>query len=100
MPSSNRVVLVSYTPIDAPGGVPRWNRDLMSTFEEGSCFHYSWWDAAQALGIPPEEQLIPEWEKAVILNRWLLRTGRATPDDIVIGDSFWTAELEHLPMCV
>src|SRR5579863_7172442 len=97
---SHRVVLVSFTPIDAPGGVPRFNRDLMSAFPFGSAVHYSWWDVCRETGHQPFSQAAPEWEKARVLNSWLLKTGRVTVTDIVIADSFWASGLEHLPMCV
>lgn len=95
-----RIVLISYTPIGSSGGVPRFNRDLRAALPEGSCVHYSWWDCANAFGRDPEAQDIPEWDKARILNSWLLQTRRVTSDDIVIADSFWASGLEHLPMCV
>src|SRR6185369_14049697 len=41
-----------------------------------------------------------EWEKAALLNSWLLRTGKVTEKDVVIADSFWAEGLSHLPYCV
>lgn len=92
------MITVSYTPLDASGGVPRFNRDIHSAFP-GSV-HYSWWDVAQAMGIDPNSQHLPEWEKAKVLNQWLLRTGRVSERDVVIADSFWADGLHHLPYCI
>lgn len=93
-----RVVTISYTPLDAPGGVPRFNRDIHSAFP--GCVHYSWWDVAQAMHVDPNTQNVTEWEKAKILGYWLLGTGRVTEKDVVIADSFWASNLEHLPYCI
>jgi glycosyltransferase involved in cell wall biosynthesis len=87
------IVLISYTAINAPGGVPRWNRDFMSWFP--GTRHYSWWDTAKALGIPPEIQSIPEWEKAKLTSKYLLSYKLIKEDDIVIGDNWWVDGLEH-----
>lgn len=93
-----KVITISYTPLDAPGGVPRFNRDIHSAFP-GSV-HYSWWDVAQTMHVDPNAQNIPEWDKAKILGYWLLGTGRVTEKDVVIADSFWASNLEHLPYCI
>lgn len=93
-----KVITVSYTPLDAPGGVPRFNRDIHSSFP-GSV-HYSWWDVAAAMGVDPNSQNLPEWEKARVLSSWLLKTGKVTESDVVIADSFWADGLHHLPYCI
>lgn len=93
-----RVVTVSYTPLDAGGGVPRFNRDIHSTFP--GAVHYSWWDVAEALKVDPNSQQLPEWEKAGVLNQWLTKTGRVTASDVVIADGFWADGLQHLPFCI
>lgn len=87
MGSKRNIVLVSYTSLDSPGGVPRWNRDFIKCFPEAA--HYSWQDFSRANGDFP----VPEWQKAEILERWLLQTGRRKPDDIVIGDGWWAGSL-------
>jgi glycosyltransferase involved in cell wall biosynthesis len=92
------IVLISYTPLDAPGGVPRWNRDFIRGFPGTK--HYSWWDVCACYEIDPNGHDIPEWDKAKILNLWLLATRRVTPENIIIADSFWAAGLEHLPGCI
>jgi glycosyltransferase involved in cell wall biosynthesis len=87
------LVLVSYTHLDAPGGgggVPRWNRDFIRFFPDAR--HYSFYDYPWHLGTDK----LNEWEKARLLNYWLLQTGRIKSDDIVIVDGFWGLGLEHL----
>lgn len=88
------LILTSFTPISAGGGVPRWNRDM-----KGWCpaaRHYSWDDIIQVYG----DSGAPEWEKAKILNRWLVSTGRIKKDDVVVADGFWAAGLEDHPNVV
>lgn len=79
------IVLISYTPLDAGGGVPRWNRDFVSCFPGTK--HYSWSDVpghdAHAAGN------WPEWDRARILARYLLQSKKVTSNDIVIADGFW-----------
>lgn len=43
-----------------------------------------------------EECTLPEWEKAKVLNAWLLKTGKVTRDDIVLADGFWSLGLEEV----
>lgn len=50
------------------------------------------------LGVP--DQPMMEWDKARVLNQWLLQTRRVSQDDLIIADSFWAQGLEHLPMCI
>lgn len=84
------VILTSYTPLDAPGGVPRFNRDLISAFPGAK--HYSWWD------VPAHDSAtLPEWEKARVLNQWLRTTGKIKKDDVIITDGFWGLGLEDFP---
>jgi glycosyltransferase involved in cell wall biosynthesis len=96
----SRIVTVSYTRLRDPGGVPRWNRDLHSAFPDRECVHYSWWDVCAATGVDPNLQLIPEWDKAHVLNQWLLQTKKITPDDVVLADCFWASGLEGHPRAV
>ena len=88
------IVLISYTPITAGGGVPRWNRDVRVAFPDA--VHYSWWD------YPDHDQCqqLDEWEKARILNYWLVMTKRITMNDVVIVDGFWGTGLEAFPNVV
>jgi glycosyltransferase involved in cell wall biosynthesis len=90
------VVLTSYTPLGAPGGVPRFNRDLIGVLPKAR--HYSWFDMLRELAAKDSE--IAEWDKARALNTWLRRTGRVTADDIVITDGFWGLGLEDFPKVV
>jgi len=81
------IVLVSFTPLDAPGGVPRWNRDFILGVPEAR--HYSWWDVLPHVGgvdIPG----VPEWDKARVLAQYLTWSGKVRADDIIVGDGFWT----------
>jgi glycosyltransferase involved in cell wall biosynthesis len=88
-----KIVLTSYTPIGAGGGVPRWNRDFMAGFPKGAVVHYSWSDVIKATG---RDAPLPEWEKARTLNAWLRATKKIEKDDIVITDGFWGIGLEDL----
>ena len=83
------IILISFTPLDASGGVPRFNRDFIAGFPEAK--HYSWWDVINKYG----DSNLPEWEKAKVLNRMLLQEKKILPNDIVIVDSFWGLGLEQ-----
>jgi glycosyltransferase involved in cell wall biosynthesis len=89
---ANRIVTISFTPLDAPGGVPKFNRDLHSAFPDRECLHFSWWDYPWAI----EMENVPEWEKARILNHALVQGKRLRPDDVVIADGFWADGLQHM----
>lgn len=83
------IVLLSFTPLDAGGGVPRWNRDFIAGFPGTK--HYSYSDVPGApLGG------YSEWDAAYWLNRWLHTTRKITKDDIVISDGFWGEHLSEL----
>lgn len=87
------IVLVSYTPIDSPGGVPRWNRDFVSCFPGAR--HYSWADALRITGNDARQYFhLPEWEMARVLNGLLVHTKKIKHEDIVIVDGFWGLGLE------
>lgn len=81
------IVLVSFTPIDAPGGVPRWNRDFVRGFPGAR--HYSWWDVLPHVG-GRDDPAVPEWDKARVLAQYLIWSGKVRAGDVVIGDGFWT----------
>lgn len=89
-----KIVLTSYTPIGAGGGVPRWNRDFMAGFPKGCVVHYSWSDVIKATG---RDAPVPEWDKARTLNAWLRATKKIDKDDIILCDGFWTLGLEDFP---
>jgi len=91
-----RIVTISFTPLDAGGGVPKFNRDLHAAFPDRECVHFSWWDFPWAM----EMDGMPEWEKARTLNHYLVQTRKVTRDDVVIADGFWAEGLEHLPLAV
>lgn len=82
-----KLILLSFTPIDAPGGVPRWNRDLMAAFPEGIVEHYSWWDVLTAGN--RDDSDVPEWDKALVLASWLQMSKKVSRDDVIVGDGFW-----------
>jgi glycosyltransferase involved in cell wall biosynthesis len=84
---------LSYTPLESSGGVPRWCRDFIAGFPGTK--HFSWWDCAIPNGIDPNSQYIPEWEKAKLLNRFLMARGHIGVNDIVIGDNWWVDGLER-----
>lgn len=90
-----RIVTISYTGLDAPGGVPRWNRDLHSAFADAEIkpVHYCWQDFAWHAG----DASIAEWDRARVLNGWLRSTGRITGKETVLVDGFWGLGLEWHP---
>lgn len=81
-----KIVLVSYTPLDAPGGVPRWNNDFISAFPDMQVVHYSWTDVMKEIG---RDVPLAEWEKAWYLSIFLRQKRLVTESDIVVGDGFW-----------
>lgn len=89
-----KIVLTSFTPLGAPGGVPRWNRDFVSGFPEGSVKHYSWSDLVKDVG---RDYPLPEWDKAKYLNQWLIQKKKIERDDIILTDGFWGIGLEEFP---
>lgn len=92
-----RIVTISFTPLNAGGGVPKFNRDLHSAFAvDHEVIHYSWWDFPWYI----EAENQPEWEKARTLNHYLLSSGKIRHDDVVIADGFWADGLQHLKYAV
>lgn len=92
----NRIVTISFTPLDALGGVPKFNRDLHSAFPDRECVHFSWWDFPWAM----EMEHLPEWEKARTLNHYLTTSKKLLPTDVVVADGFWADGLQHMPLAV
>lgn len=92
----NRIVTISFTPLDAAGGVPKFNRDLHAAFPDRECLHFSWWDYPWAI----EMEGTPEWEKARILNHALVQGRKLRSDDVVVADGFWADGLQHMPNVV
>lgn len=90
------LVLTSFTPATASGGVPRWNRDLIAAFPEGTVKHYSWSDVIKT----NNDVSLPEWNKANILNQWLIWSKKISKDDIILTDGFWGLGLEDFPNVV
>jgi len=96
-----KIVTVSYTPLDASGGVPKFNRDIHGAFEGVKCEHYSWWDICRERGWDPNKQDIPEWDKAELLGKWLIWNKKVSPsEDVIIADSFWAQGLIGCKMLV
>lgn len=92
----NRIVTVSFTPLDAGGGVPKFNRDLHAAFPDRECRHFSWWDFPWSI----EMEGLPEWEKARTLNHYLVQARKVLPTDVVIADGFWADGFAHMPLAV
>lgn len=87
------IVLISFTALDAGGGVPRWNRDFVAGFPGTK--HYSWDDVVKMNpGFAQQGQNVPEWDKAHVLAAWLKWGKRIKKDDIIIVDGFWGLGLE------
>ena len=93
-----RLVTISFTGFDASGGVPKFNRDLRSAVDDWDHVHYCWTDLWAS--VTPSSIDIPEWEKARILNHWLVSTRKLSRDDVIVADGFWADGLEHLPRVV
>lgn len=95
----SRIVTISFTPLDAPGGVPKFNRDLHSAFPDRECVHFCWEEFFRGTDLAHQPH-IPEWERARILNHWLVGRKHVTADDVIIADGFWAEGLEHLPKAI
>ncbi len=91
-----RVHLISHTPLDAPGGVPRFNRYLKRVLEEAGheVRHWSWWDVPEDLR--RLAQGISEDARADSLSRFLIRNGVVDRDDAIIGDGFWCGDFARM----
>lgn len=91
---TRRLVTISFTGLNAPGGVPAFNRALHAAFPDLNPVHFCWADA----GVPG--QPMPEWMLAQSLNEILFKTKRITRDDIIVADGFWAAGLESFPYAI
>lgn len=90
-----RVHTISHTALDAPGGVPRFNRYLHRVLAEAG-YEMSHWCWADAPGAFERYHTASEDQRAQWLSLWLFQTRRVAPDDVVIGDGFWCGELARL----
>lgn len=93
---SRRIVTISFTELNAGGGVPAFNRALRAAFPDRVVRHY----CAADFPTPSAFGFLPEWEQAKSLNRYLIQTRQVTHDDIIIADGFWAAGLESFPFAV
>lgn len=93
-----RIITISYTGLDAPGGVPAFNRALHAAFPDRECKHFCWEDAK----VPPYTTFynMNEWERAFYLNKWLEREKMITHDDIIVADGFWADGLYQFPLAI
>ena len=86
------IVLLSFTPLNAGGGVPRWNRDFIAGFPGTK--HYSWDDCVKTnQNFAKQGNGVAEWDKATILGSFLTWSKRIKKDDIIISDGFWGDDL-------
>lgn len=90
------VILTSFTPLGAPGGVPRFNRDLIYALPGAK--HYSWQDVLKDQKC--QDTNVPEWDKARVLNFWLRQKKLINKEDIIITDGFWGLGLDEFPNVV
>lgn len=97
---ARRIVTVSFTGLDAGGGVPKFNRDLHAAFPDRECVHFCWDGFFGGSSVIQQSNHLMEWEKAKLLNHWLVQRKHVTADDVIIADGFWAAGLEGLPLAV
>lgn len=95
---SRRLVTISYTGLDAPGGVPKFNRDLHAAFPERERAHFCWHDYPHHDRVDMRGET--EWGRAAILNGYLLQARLIGPEDIVVADGFWASRLEPLRLAI
>ncbi len=93
-----RIITISYTGLDAGGGVPKFNRDLHAAFPDRECHHFCWMDFPWHPEV--DERGETEWGRARLLNEYLTRSRLVRSDDVVIADGFWAAGLEHMPLAI
>lgn len=91
-----RLITISYTGLDASGGVPAFNRALHAAFPDRECKHFSWDDFPWR----PSFSDSTEWGRARGLNAYLIGSKQVTSDDIVVADGFWADGLDHLPFAI
>lgn len=90
---SRQIVLISFTALNAGGGVPRWNRDFVAGFPGTK--HYSFDDVLRA-DQGSANFSGTEWGAANTLAGWLHGTRKISKDDIIISDGFWGEWLSML----
>lgn len=95
---TRRLVTISFTGLNASGGVPKFNRDLHAAFNDRTCIHYCWDD--YPFSQSPDVMFLSEWDKARMLNGYLLKSRSVTHDDVVVADGFWAWGLESLPLAI
>lgn len=93
-----KVHIISYTPLDAPGGVPRFNRYLKRVLEEvgHEVRHWSWWDMSAGYHMLANHCNSPEDARASILSRYLDGNHLISRDDVIIGDGFWCGDFAKM----
>lgn len=95
---SRRIITISYTSLDAGGGVPKFNRDLHDAFPDRERRHFCWMDFPWHPEV--DERGETEWGRARTLNEYLVKSRLITTEDVVIADGFWADGLDHLPLAV
>jgi hypothetical protein len=83
---SHRLITVSYTALNAGGGVPAFNRALHSAFPDRQVLHFCWRDFPWHDSVG---ERVTEWDRARLLNEYLVKSRMVTSDDVVVGDGFW-----------
>ena len=91
-----RLITISYTGLDAGGGVPKFNRDLHAAFPDRECLHFCWDDFPWKDEFPYHTEI----GRARTLNEYLVKSRLITSDDVVVADGFWAADLYHLPFAI
>lgn len=91
-----KVVLVSFTSLNSPGGVPRWNRDIKEGLEAaGHVVQHFSWDSITDKALLNCSHGVNEWDKAQILGAWLGWSKLVNQETVVLADGFWAAGLEN-----
>lgn len=91
------LIVITYTPKGWSGGVNRWVNDLLACFPNAK--HYCWWDClASNPGLQNHNS--SEWDRARVLNQYLIWSKKINRDDVILVDGFWGLGLESFPNVV
>jgi glycosyltransferase involved in cell wall biosynthesis len=87
----SRIILLSLTPRQYPGGVARWVNDFIAAFPDKEVIHFSIEDLFARFG----QRDINEWDAAITLGRFLRQKQLVNEEDTFVVDGFWGMGLPH-----